>query len=128
MRICCGRRCVFGFEMGWVLIGAVCADGGDVLHHVAHDGRCAVARAGVVRRVFTSRIATYFLGRRAVFQSIEANTKTRYGYSSVRYLDDRVYKPLKSDDQPRCEISSPRLITHSLTHNLALRSWFLAET
>ncbi|KAJ7323022.1 glycoside hydrolase family 47 protein [Mycena albidolilacea] len=43
----------------------------------------------------------------AVFQSIEANTKAQYGYSSVQYVDDRVYKPRKSDDQP---------------------SWFLAET
>ncbi|KAJ7700664.1 glycoside hydrolase family 47 protein [Mycena olivaceomarginata] len=43
----------------------------------------------------------------AVFQSIEANTKARYGYSSIQYVDDRVYKPRKSDDQP---------------------SWFLAET
>ncbi|KAJ7222071.1 seven-hairpin glycosidase [Mycena haematopus] len=43
----------------------------------------------------------------AVFQSLEKSTRVRYGYSSVRYLDDPKYKPFKYDDQP---------------------SWFLAET
>ncbi|KAF7338760.1 alpha-1,2-Mannosidase [Mycena sanguinolenta] len=43
----------------------------------------------------------------AVFQALETSTRTKYGYTTVRYLDDPKYKPFKSDDQP---------------------SWFLAET
>ncbi|KAK7059746.1 alpha-1,2-mannosidase [Favolaschia claudopus] len=43
----------------------------------------------------------------AVFQALEKNTKTKYGYTSVRYVDDRNYKPYQKDDMP---------------------SWFLAET
>ncbi|KAJ7931305.1 glycoside hydrolase family 47 protein [Mycena leptocephala] len=43
----------------------------------------------------------------AVFQSLEKNARARYGYTSVRYLDERNHKPFQFDDMP---------------------SWFLAET
>ncbi|KAF7348598.1 alpha-1,2-Mannosidase [Mycena venus] len=42
-----------------------------------------------------------------VFQSLEKNARARYGYSSVRFLDEPHHKPYQNDDQP---------------------SWFLAET
>ncbi|KAJ6572132.1 glycoside hydrolase [Mycena capillaripes] len=43
----------------------------------------------------------------AVFQALQTNARVRYGYTSVRYLDERNHKPFQFDDMP---------------------SWFLAET
>ncbi|KAJ6470284.1 glycoside hydrolase family 47 protein [Mycena vitilis] len=43
----------------------------------------------------------------AVFQSLQKNSRVRYGYTSVRYLDEPNHKPFQFDDMP---------------------SWFLAET
>ncbi|KAF7291974.1 alpha-1,2-Mannosidase [Mycena indigotica] len=42
-----------------------------------------------------------------VFQSIEKYTRVKFGYTSVRYLDEKTYAPARTDDQP---------------------SWFFAET
>jgi hypothetical protein len=38
-----------------------------------------------------------------VFQSLEKNARVRYGYTSVRYLDERNHKPFQFDDMPRCD-------------------------
>ncbi|KAJ7199252.1 glycoside hydrolase family 47 protein [Mycena pura] len=43
----------------------------------------------------------------AVFQSLEKYARVRYGYTSVRYLDEERHEPFRFDDMP---------------------SWFLAET
>ncbi|KAJ7034530.1 glycoside hydrolase family 47 protein [Mycena alexandri] len=43
----------------------------------------------------------------AVFEALERNSRVRYGYTSVRYLDEDNHKPFQFDDMP---------------------SWFLAET
>lgn len=50
-----------------------------------------------------SRKSTSDFPHRAVFQSLEKNSRVRYGYTSVRYLDEHKHKPFQFDDMPRCD-------------------------
>jgi hypothetical protein len=84
-------------------------DGRDVLHNVADDGGRQVAGARLVRWLAANAAGTNLLPR-SVFESLQKYTRAKYGYTSIRYLDEQ--RPFRHDDMPRCVPSlTARMVT-----------------